>query len=120
QGKPGDALVEIAIRPHRFFTRDGDDIRLELPITVSEAVLGGQVPVPTPTGTVMMRVPKHANSGTVLRLKGKGVPRQGGGHGDELVALKIVLPPAPDAELETFASGWQAGKSYDPRRSMQP
>jgi DnaJ-class molecular chaperone len=120
QGKPGDALVEVSITPHRFFTRHGDDIHVELPITLSEAVLGGQVPVPTPTGTVMMRVPKHSNTGTVLRLKGKGVGRRGGGHGDELVALKVMLPDKPDAELESFVSGWVGGKSYDPRRDMQP
>ena len=121
-GKAGDALVEVEVRPHRFFTRSGDDIHLELPISLSEAVLGGEVPVPTPTGPVMMRVPKNANTGATLRLKGKGVHRhggQGGGHGDELVRLKVMLPPVPDAELEKFAAGWQAGKSYDPRREMQ-
>jgi DnaJ-class molecular chaperone len=119
-GKPGDALVEVAINPHRLFVRQGDDIHLELPITLTEAVLGSQVPVPTPTGPVMMRVPKNSNTGTVLRLKGKGVHRRGGGHGDELVKLKVMLPGTPDAELEAFVSGWQAGKSYDPRRDMQP
>ncbi len=122
-GKPGDALVEVAITPHRLFTRAGDDIHLELPITLSEAVLGGEVPVPTPTGPVMMRVPKNSNTGATLRLKGKGVRRQGGGHGgghgDELVRLKVMLPSAPDPELEKFAAGWQAGSSYDPRREMQ-
>jgi DnaJ-class molecular chaperone len=120
QGQPGDALIEVEVRPHRFFRRDGDDIHLELPITLSEAVLGGQVPVPTPTGTVMMRVPKHANTGVVLRLRGKGAPRHGGGHGDELVTLKVMLPKAADPELESFVSGWVGGKAYDPRRGMQP
>jgi DnaJ-class molecular chaperone len=120
QGKPGDALIEVEVRPHRFFRRDGDDIHLDLPITLSEAVLGGQVPVPTPTGTVMMRVPKHSNTGAVLRLRGKGARRHGGGHGDELVTLKVMLPDKPDAELESFVSGWVGGKSYDPRRGMQP
>ena len=119
QGKPGDALIEVEVRPHRFFRREGDDIRLELPITLSEAVLGGPVPVPTATGTVMMRVPKHSNTGAVLRLKGKGVPRHGG-HGDELVTLKVMLPDTPDPELESFVSGWVGGKAYDPRRGMQP
>jgi DnaJ-class molecular chaperone len=80
-------------------------------------VLGGEVPVPTPTGTVKMRVPKHSNTGQTLRLKGKGVARRGG-HGDELVRLKVMLPPGSDPELETFAAGWQAGQSYDPRRDM--
>ncbi len=119
-GKPGDALVEIAVRPHRFFTREDNDIHVELPITLTEAVLGGQVPVPTPTGTVMMRVPKNSNTGQTLRLKGKGVPRRGGGHGDELVRLKVMLPAAPDPALEQFVAGWDAGRSYDPRRGMQP
>ena len=119
-GKPGDALVEIAVNPHRFFTREGDDIHLELPITLTEAVLGGEVPVPTPTGTVMMRVPKNSNAGATLRLRGKGVHRASGGHGDELVRLKVMLPPGPDPELETFVSGWVTGRAHDPRRGMQP
>ena len=114
-GKAGDALVEVEVMPHRFFTRTGVDIHLELPISLSEAVLGGEVPVPTPTGPVMMRVPKNANTGATLRLKGKGVRRRGGGHGDELVRLRVMLPPAPDPELEKFAAGWQAGKSYASR-----
>jgi len=125
QGQPGpagngDALVTINIKPHRFFRREGDDIHLELPITLGEAVLGGQVPVPTPTGTVMMRVPKHANTGAVLRLRHKGVRRHGGGHGDELVTLKVMLPDTADPELESFVSSWVGGKAYDPRRGMQP
>ncbi len=118
--EPGDALVEVAIKPHRFFTRQGDDIHLELPVTLTEAVLGGPVKVPTPTGAVTMRVPKSSNTGAVLRLKGKGVRRHGGGHGDELVTLKVMLPEAPDPELETFVAGWTTGKSYDPRRDMLP
>jgi DnaJ-class molecular chaperone len=120
EGGPGDALVEVVIKPHRFFSREGDDIHLELPITLAEAVLGGPVKVPTPSGAVSMRVPKHSNTGTVLRLKGKGVPRAGGGHGDELVKLKVMLPDTPDPELESFVSGWVGGRSYDPRRDMLP
>src|SRR5262249_43446260 len=120
QGRAGDALIEVEVRPHRFFRRAGDDIHLELPITLGEAVLGGQVPVPTPTGTVMMRVPKHANTGAVLRLRGKGVARHGGGPGDELGPLKVMPPDTPDPELESFVSGWVGGKAYDPRRGMQP
>ena len=118
EGPPGDSLVEIAIRPHRFFTREGDDILLELPITISEAVLGAKVKVPTTTGAVMATVPKGSNTGTTLRLKGKGAPKKGGGHGDELVKLKVMAPTAPDAELEKFLSGWTPG-NYDPRRDMQ-
>jgi DnaJ-class molecular chaperone len=118
-GPPGDAHVEISIMPHRFFERQGDDILLELPVTLSEAVLGGRVRVPTPTGVVMVTVPKGSNTGSVLRLKGKGVHRPGGGHGDELVKLKVVVPTEPDAELEAFLQGWKPPSSYNPRRDMQ-
>ncbi len=77
EGEPGDALVEISINPHRFFSRHGDDIHVDLPITLAEAVLGSRVRVPTPTGPVILTVPKGSNTGAVLRLKGKGVPRRG-------------------------------------------
>jgi DnaJ-class molecular chaperone len=119
-GQPGDALVEIAIRPHRFFVQEGDDIRLDLPVTLKEAVLGGKVKVPTPTGAVMMNVPRGSNTGTILRLRGKGAPRRGGGHGDELVVLKVMLPGKPDLRLEEFLSGWTPDSDADPRRDMQP
>ncbi len=119
EGPPGDALVEITIRPHKFFVRQGDDIHLDLPVTLAEAVLGGKVKVPTPTGAVMLTVPKGSNTGAVLRLRGKGVARPDGSHGDELVKLKVMLPEKPDTELETFLSGWSPGAAYDPRREMQ-
>ena len=119
KGPPGDAYVEVTVRPHRIFSRDGDDIRVELPISLSEAVLGGKVTVPTPTGSVTMTVPKWSNTGTVLRLKGKGVARAGGGSGDELVSLKIVLPEKPDAELESFIAKWGGGGAYNPRQAME-
>jgi DnaJ-class molecular chaperone len=120
KGEAGDALVEISIKPHRFFTREGDDIDVEIPVTLTEAVLGGRINVPTPSGPVTMTLPKHANTGTVLRLKGKGIGRPGGKHGDEFVKLKVMLPDRPDPELDTFLSNWEAGKTYDPRRDMQP
>ena len=118
-GETGDALVEISINPHRFFARHGDDIHIDLPVTLAEAVLGARIRVPTPTGPVILTVPKGSNTGAVLRLKGKGVPRRGG-HGDELVKLKVTLPPEPNPELEAFLSTWAPGTSYDPRRDMQP
>ena len=118
-GPPGDALVEIQILPHPFFTRDGDDIRVELPISLREAVLGGRVAVPTPAGPVTMTVPKGSNTGAVLRLKGKGVARAAGGRGDEYVTLKIVLPREPDPDLEAFVSGWDAGLAHNPRGGME-
>ena len=116
-GPPGDALVEIEVRPHRIFTRKGDDIHVELPISLSEAVLGGKIKVPTPSGPVTMTVPKWANTGTVLRLKGKGAPRADGGRGDEFVTLKVMLPEKPDPELEKFIAQWRG--AYSPRQAME-
>ena len=118
-GQAGDALVEIQVQPHKFFTREGDDIHLELPISLPEAVLGAKLDVPTPTGSVRMTVPKGANTGTVLRLKGKGAPRSDKSHGDEYVSLKVVLPERPDPELEEFAQRWQAGKDQNPRQHLE-
>jgi len=115
----GDALVEIEVRPHKFFTRKDDDIAIELPISLPEAVLGAKLDVPTPAGPVRMTVPKGANTGRVLRLKGKGAPRKDGSRGDEYVTLKIVLPERLDAEIEEFAQRWQAGQRHDPRRDME-
>lgn len=117
EGESGDALVEISIKPHRFFVRQDDDVHIELPITLSEAVLGARVKTPTLTGAVMLTVPKGSNTGTILRLKGKGVARRGG-HGDELVKLKVVLPSEPNAELEAFLSTWASAASDDPRKDM--
>jgi len=112
----GDALIEIGVRAHKFFVRDGDDIRLELPISLREAVLGGKVPVPTPTGPVMATVPKWSSSGKVLRLKGRGVPKRGGGKGDLYVTLKIVLPEGGDAGLEKAVADLDAGDN--PRAAL--
>jgi DnaJ-class molecular chaperone len=114
-GGPGDALIEVEVLPDPRFSREGDDISLELPVSLSEAVLGGRVRVPTPTGEVTMTVPKGSNTGTTLRLKGKGAPRLGGGHGDQFVKLKVVLPRPPDPELEAFVSNWEKGKAFNPR-----
>ncbi len=118
-GEPGDGLVELEVQPHRFFTREGDDIHLTLPISLREAVLGGEVKVPTPAGAVSMRVPKGANSGTRMRLKGKGAARPDGGRGDEYVTLKVVLPDTHDPELKSFVTNWTAGKAQNPRTGME-
>jgi DnaJ-class molecular chaperone len=118
KGAPGDALIDVRVRAHRFFIRDGDDIRLDVPISLTEAVLGGKIRVPTPSGAVTVTLPANSNTGKVLRLKGKGVPKRGGEAGDVYVTLKIVLPEAPDDALSAFASEWQAGQDYDPRKSM--
>jgi DnaJ-class molecular chaperone len=116
-GPPGDALIEIEVQPHRIFTREDDNIHVDLPISLGEAVLGGRVRVPTPTGPVTMTVPKWSNTGTILRLRGKGVPRADGSKGDELVTLKIVLPEKSDPEVEKLVAQW--GGTYNPREVME-
>ena len=104
----GDAIVSIEIAPHKFFTREGKNIRLALPVTLKEAVLGAKVKVPTPEGPVMMTVPKGATSGTVLRLKGRGFTGKDGKRGDQLVTVQVDLPP-DDAALRAFAEEWKGG-----------
>lgn len=116
-GPPGDALIEVHVTPHRFFRREGNDIHLDLPVTVPEAVLGAKITVPTIGGPVAMTVPKGSDTGTVLRLKGRGI-KAGSHHGDQLVTLKIVLGSEPDAELETFLREWAPRHPHDPRRTM--
>jgi DnaJ-class molecular chaperone len=118
-GAPGDAIVEIGVREHPLFTRKDHDIHVELPISLSEAVLGAKIKVPTPTGSVTMTVPKWANTGTVLRLRGKGVPRPTGASGDEYVTLKVVLPEKPDPELEKFVAQWRPAAADNPRQAME-
>jgi DnaJ-class molecular chaperone len=107
-GGRGDAIVTIDIAPHRFFSRDGNNIRLTLPVTLKEAVLGAKVKVPTPEGPVMLSIPKGTTSGRVLRLKGRGFTGRDGKRGDQLVAAEIDVP-ASDPELQKFAEGWEGG-----------
>ena len=107
-GGRGDAIVTIEIAPHQFFVREGENIRLALPVSLKEAVLGAKVKVPTAEGVVMLTVPKGSSSGKVLRLKGRGFTAKDGSRGDQLVQLAIDLPAA-DAELERFASEWTGG-----------
>lgn len=107
EGSSGDALIEVHVRPHPHFRREGDDIHVELPISVRDAVLGGKLRVPTPTGSVTMTIPKWSNTGAKLRLKGKGVLHRDGSRGDEFVTLKIVLPEKPDPELERLIAQWR-------------
>jgi len=104
-GGTGDALVTIEVQGHRFFTRDGDDIRLDLPVTLTEAVLGAQVRAPTAERPVMLTIPAGTTSGRTLRLKGKGFHKKGGGRGDQLVTLIVDLP-RDDAALRQFAENW--------------
>jgi DnaJ-class molecular chaperone len=119
-GPSGDALIEIRVAPHAFFRREGDDIHLELPVTIAEAVLGGKVMVPTPSGPVSMTIPPNSNTGRVLRLKGKGAPRPDGTQGDEYVSLKVMLPEGGDEALAAFLRDWAPKHPYDPRRGMTP
>lgn len=119
EGEPGDALVEIFVRPHPYFTRDGDDILVELPISFDEAVLGGKVEVPTIAGPVSMTIPAGANTGRTLRLKGRGVKGRGGAVGDQLVKLSVTLPDKIDDELKAFAESWRAKHGYDPRKPLK-
>ncbi|HEX6958113.1 MAG TPA: J domain-containing protein [Ferrovibrio sp.] len=117
-GEAGDALIEVTVEPHPFFTREGDDIHLELPITLDEAVLGAKIPVPTIDGMVAVTVPKGASSGTTLRLKGRGLQIKGGAQGqrgNQYVKLKIVLPDKPNSALEKFIEGWVKTNKYDVR-----
>jgi DnaJ-class molecular chaperone len=118
-GPPGDALVMVSIRAHPFFARKDDDIEVEVPITLREAVLGGRIEVPTTTGAVLLSVPKNASSGTRLRLKGKGVQRADGGRGDQYVVLKILLPERPDPELEAFVEKWTPAETGNPRQHLE-
>ena len=116
----GDALIEVNIRPDRVFKREGDDVHLELSVTLTEAVLGARIKVPTPTGAVTMAIPRGSNTGTMLRLRGKGAPNHSGRHGDQFVRLKVMLPKEPNPELEAFVSGWESGKTYNPREEVAP
>ncbi|MBW0006688.1 MAG: J domain-containing protein [Sphingomonas sp.] len=107
-GGRGDAIVTVEISPHRFYSRDGTNIRLELPVTLKEAVLGAKVKVPTPEGAVMLTIPKGTTSGKVLRLKGRGFVAKDGKRGDQLVAVEVDIP-SDDAELQRFAEKWSGG-----------
>jgi DnaJ-class molecular chaperone len=109
-GPAGDALVEVRVRPHPLFRRDGKDIRIELPISLPEAVLGAKVKVPTIAGPVSLTVPKGASSGQTLRLKGRGIA-----DGDQYVTLLIKLPAKGDKDLEALMQRWQSDGGYDPR-----
>lgn len=118
KGARGDAFVTINVLAHRVFTREGNDINVILPITIDEAVLGGKVATPTIAGSVNLSIPKGANSGQTLRLKGRGVKPAGKAAGDQRVELRIVSPPEIDAELAKFMQKWRKTHGYDPRKGM--
>jgi DnaJ-class molecular chaperone len=120
-GPPGDALIEVHIAPHPFFRREGDDVHVELPVSLPEAVLGARVSVPTVAGPVTMTIPKGADTGTRLRLRGRGIRRRREGHevaGDQYVTLKVVIGTSDDPELAKFLEDWGNKHPTDPRRGM--
>ncbi len=117
QGGAGDVMITIAVAPHHLFTLDGADLKLDLPITLYEAALGGKVRVPTLDGHVELTLPAWTNSGRTFRLRGKGFPAKGH-HGDLLATIRIVLPEQSDADLDALMKTWKADKSYDPRKDM--
>ncbi|MGB6536375.1 MAG: J domain-containing protein [Xanthobacteraceae bacterium] len=117
QGGTGDVLITVSVAPHHLFTLDGADIKLDLPVTLYEAALGGKVRVPTLDGHVELTIPPWTNSGRIFRLRGKGFPAKSG-RGDLLATVRIVLPEKSDADLETLMKKWRAESSYDPRKDM--
>ena len=117
RGRVGDLLIAVSIAPHPLFAREGADLRLELPITLYEAVLGAKVRVPTLDGAVELAVPPGTSSGRTFRLKGKGFPAKDG-RGDLLACVRIMLPERGDAALDELMRQWRATKPYDPRKDM--
>ena len=115
---PGDLLITVSIAPHAFFKVDGSDLRVDLPITLYEAVLGGKVRVPTLGNAVELSIPKNTSSGRIFRLKGKGLPNPAGATGDLFVTTRIMLPDGNDSELETLMQKWRDGHSYNPRSDL--
>ena len=118
-GTSGDAYIAIQVSPHGYFEREGNDIHLVLPVTISEAVLGGSVQVPTPLGSVMMRVPPHSDSGTELRLRGRGVPKHNGQTAGDLYATLQVTIGTSDLSLEEFLTKWKPSRPSNPRKAME-
>jgi DnaJ-class molecular chaperone len=119
QGAPGragagDALIELTIRPHPLYRRDGDNLVMDVPVSVPDAVLGGKVEVETPDGPVTLTVPKGSNSGRMLRLRGRGLSDSGGRRGDLMARLVVTLPEGVDPELERIAETWRQDRPYTP------
>jgi DnaJ-class molecular chaperone len=116
--RPGDLLITVSIAPHAIFKVDGSDLRVDLPITLYEAVLGGKVRVPTLGSAVELSIPKNTSSGRTFRLKGKGLPKATGMTGDLFITTRIMLPDGNDAELEALMQKWRDGHPYNPRSDM--
>jgi DnaJ-class molecular chaperone len=115
-GTSGDALIEVHVAAHPLFRRDGDNVTLELPVSLAEAVLGARVSVPTVTGPVTMTIPKGSDTGRQLRLRGKGIQKKS--PGDEIVTLKVFIGPSSDPELAAFLEKWAPQHPFDPREGM--
>lgn len=116
-GPPGDGLVEVSVSPHPFFRLVGDDIHLDLPVTLAEAVLGATVEVPTIKGAVRLTIPPHSTTGTKLRLKGRGFGN--GTHvGAQVVEVKVMLPPGAEPDLAAFLRTWTPQTPFDPRAEL--
>jgi DnaJ-class molecular chaperone len=113
---PGDAFIELAIAPHPIYRREGEVLVMDVPVTVYDAVLGGKAEAPTPDGPVTLTIPKGANTGTRLRLKGRGLTNPKGVRGDLFARLVVTLPEKPDPELDAFAEAWRRERPYAPRR----
>jgi DnaJ-class molecular chaperone len=116
RGGQGDALIELAIKPHPIYRPENGALVMDLPVSVPDAVLGGKVEAPTPDGPVTLTVPKGSNTGAKLRLKGRGLADAKGHRGDLFARLVVTLPDAPDAELEKFAEVWREKRPYAPKR----
>jgi DnaJ-class molecular chaperone len=115
---PGDLLITISIAPHSVFKVDGSDLRVDLPITLYEAVLGAKVRAPTLSGAVELSIPKNTSSGRTFRLKGKGLPKAAGAAGDLFFTTRIMLPDGQDTDLEALMQKWRDGRPYNPRSDM--
>ncbi len=115
QASAGDVLITVSVAPHQLFTLDGADLKLDLPITLYEAALGGKVRVPTLDGHVELTIPPWTNSGRTFRLRGKGFPAKSS-KGDLLATIRIVLPEKSDADLDALMKKWRSEKPYDPRQ----
>jgi DnaJ-class molecular chaperone len=113
---PGDAFIELTILPHPIYRQEGEVLVMDVPVTVYDAVLGGKVEAPTPDGPVTLTIPKGANTGARLRLKGRGLADSQGRRGDLFARLSVTLPDTPDAELEALAETWRQKRPYTPRR----
>jgi len=113
---PGDAMIELIIKPHAIFRREGESLVMDLPVSIPDAILGGKVQAPTPDGAVTLTVPKGANSGQSLRLKGKGLSDAAGRRGDLIARLLLVLPEILDDDLIAFAEKWRTKRPYTPRK----